>query len=118
MAAVMLVAVMFASCAGSNSPSGVVKSFYSSMKSGNVEKAVGYLNVDEERAAQLVTKYQQMLERGNATAELFRKGDVSILSEDVNGEEADVEVSVEIEGVAIQQSHHLTSVDGEWKIEE
>ncbi len=117
-AAVMLLTMVLTSCSSDSTPSGVVKSYYSCMKSGDVEKAVGYLNVDEERAGQLAASYRRMLEGGGANAELYQNGNISIESEEINGDEADVMVGIEIEGMEMGQPMHLVKVDGKWKIDE
>lgn len=114
-AAVLLMAFALTSCSG-DTPSEVVKGFFSNMKSGNVEEAVRYLDVDEAYYESAVNEYSRVLERHTGTSELYKEGEIKTITEEVNGDEAEVEVYFTVYGFGQSVHVNLKKIDGNWKI--
>ena len=112
----IVAALSFTSCSD-NSPSGVVKSYFGALKKGKVEKAVEYLNIPESRKESKISSLEFVLKTNKATRELWEKGEVKIESEEIEGDEALLEVSLTIDGAGMSLPIKLTKVDGEWKID-
>ena len=112
----IVAALSFTSCSD-NSPSGVVKSYFGALKKGKVEKAVEYLNISESRKESKISSLEFVLKTNKATRELWEKGEVKIESEEIEGDEAWLEVSLTIDGAGMSLPIKLTKVDGEWKID-
>jgi hypothetical protein len=115
LAAVLLMAFALTSCSG-DTPSEVVKGFFSNMKSGNVEEAVRYLDVDEAYYESAVNEYSRVLERHTGTSELYKEGEIKTITEEVNGDEAEVEVYFTVYGFGQSVPVNLKKIDGNWKI--
>lgn len=115
LAAVLLMAFALTSCSNNN-PSGVVKAFFSNMKSGNVEEAVRYLDVDEAYYESAVDEYSRVLERHTGTSELYKVGEIKTITEEVNGDEAVVDIYFTVYGFGQSVPVKLKKIDGNWKI--
>ena len=115
LAAVLLMAFALTSCSG-DTPSEVVKGFFSNMKSGNVEEAVRYLDVDEAYYESAVNEYSRVLERHTGTSELYKVGEIKTITEEVNGDEAVVDIYFTVYGGGQSVPVNLKKIDGNWKI--
>lgn len=114
-AAVLLMAFALTSCSG-DTPSEVVKGFFSNMKSGKVEEAVRYLDIDEKYHESAVNEYSRVLERHTGTSELYKEGEIKTITEEVNGDEAVVYIYFTVYGFGQSVPVNLKKIDGDWKI--
>lgn len=114
-AAVLLMAFALTSCSG-DTPSEVVKGFFSNMKSGKVEEAVRYLDIDETYYESAVNEYSRVLERHTGTSELYKEGEIKTITEEVNGDEAVVYIYFTVYGFGQSVPVNLKKIDGDWKI--
>lgn len=115
--AIMSLAVL-TSCTD-DSPSGVVKTYFSAMKSGNAKKAAMCTNVPEDRMERRIERFEKKFKRNDANMQLIKEGKVKILNEKIDDDRAFVEVFVEAKGgMGIQMELGLEKVDGQWKINE
>lgn len=114
-AAVLLMAVSFTSCGG-NTPGDVAVASLEAIKSGDVEKAVSYMDLPEERVEKMVDKLKRQYERDNAESYLIKNGKFEVVSEEINGDEADVEVSIMADGYGTTRPFYMRKIDGTWKI--
>lgn len=114
-AAVLLMAFALTSCSG-DTPSEVVKGFFSNMKSGKVEEAVRYLDIDEKYHESAVNEYSRVLERHTGTSELYKEGEIKTITEEVNGDEAVVYIYFAVYGFGQSVPVNLKKIDGDWKI--
>ena len=114
-AAMLLMALSFSSCGG-NTPGDVAVAALEAIKDGDVEKAVGYMDLPEDRVEYMVEKLTRQYERDNADNYLIKNGKFEVLSEDINGDEADVEVSIMADGYGTTRPFYMRKVNGTWKI--
>jgi hypothetical protein len=109
---------MFTSCTD-DSPSGVVKTYFSAMKSGNAEKAVKCTNVPEDMIKSRIKSYEKKIKRDDANMQLIKEEKVEILREEIDGDRAFVEIFIGVDGgMGIQMEVGLVNVDGQWKIKD
>ena len=102
-----------------DSPSGVVKTYFSAMKSGDAKKAAMCTNVPEDRMERRIERFEKKFSRNDANMQLIKEGKVKILNEKIDDDRAFVEVFVEAKGgMGIQMELDLEKVDGQWKIDE
>ena len=102
-----------------DSPSGVVKTYFSAMKSGDAKKAAMCTNVSEDRMERRIERFEKKFSRNDANMQLIKEGKVKILNEKIDDDRAFVEVFVEAKGgMGIQMELDLEKVDGQWKIDE
>ena len=114
-AAVLLMAVSFTSFGG-NTPGDVAVASLEAIKSGDVEKAVSYMDLPEERVEKMVEKLTRQYERDNADNYLIKNGKFEVVSEEINGDEAEVEVSIMADGYGTTRPFYMRKIDGTWKI--
>ena len=100
-----------------DSPSGVVKTYFSAMKSGNAEKAAKCMNIPADRLESKIERLEKQIKRDDANMYLIKNGDIEILHETIDGDRAFVEISVKADGMGIQREVSLEKVDGQWKME-
>lgn len=114
----MMSLAVFTSCTD-DSPSGVVKTYFSAMKSSDAKKAAMCTNVPEDRMERRIERFEKKFKRNDANMQLIKEGEVKILNEKIDGDRAFVEVFVEAKGgMGIQMELGLEKVDGQWKINE
>ena len=111
----LLFAVLLVGC--STGPGNTVQKFFQAVDKGQIEEAMGYLSsstlqtlgTDKWRAA-LVEASSQMAAEGGLRS-------VKIVEENVNGEIAQVTVSITVgDGTEETESIDLIMEDGDWKI--
>lgn len=119
MAIVAIVAAMTLSSCSDNTPSGVVKTYFAAMKSGNAKKAVDCTNVPEDMRESRIERYERQLERDSPSNRFYKSGEVEIVSEEIEDDRAYMDVAIVTpEGAGMQVHLELVKVDGEWKIDE
>jgi len=118
LAMAMMSLTVFTSCTD-DSPSGVVKTYFSAMKSGNAKKAAMCTNVPEDRMERRIERFEKKFKRNDANMQLIKEGKVKILNETIEGDRAFVEMFIGVDGgMGIQREVSLVNVDGQWKIDE
>lgn len=115
-AAMLLVAFSFISCS-SETPGDVAVASLEAMKSGDVAKAVSYMNLPEEYVDKTVERLAKKLARDNADNHMLKNGTFKVLSEDIDGDHATVEVEIEADGYRVTRNFVLLKVDGTWKLD-
>jgi len=110
--------VAFVSCSDDSTPSGVVKTYFSALKSGDYAKAVSCTNTPEAYAENKAKSYEKRMSHDNPNTELIKKGKLEIVSEEINGDRASVQYSFSIEKMKIGQELQLDLIDGKWKIDD
>ena len=108
----------FVSCSDDSTPSGVVKTYFSALKSGDYAKAVSCTNTPEAYAENKAKSYEKRMSHDNPNTELIKKGKLEIVSEEINGDRASVQYSFSIEKMRIGQELQLDLIDGKWKIDD
>jgi len=108
----------FVSCSDDSTPSGVVKTYFSALKSGDYAKAVSCTNTPEAYAENKAKSYEKRMSHDNPNTELIKKGKLEIVSEEINGDRASVQYSFSIEKMKIGQELQLDLIDGKWKIDD
>ncbi len=115
----MLITVAaFVSCSNDSTPSGVVKTYFSALKSGDYAKAVSCTNTPEAYAENKAKSYEKRMSHDNPNTELIKKGKLEIVSEEINDDRASVQYSFSIEEMKIGQELQLDLIDGKWKIDD
>lgn len=115
----MLITVAaFVSCSNDSTPSGVVKTYFSALKSGDYAKAVSCTNTPEAYAENKAKSYEKRMSHDNPNTELIKKGKLEIVSEEINDDRASVQYSFSIEKMKIGQELQLDLIDGKWKIDD
>ena len=108
----------FVSCSDDSTPSGVVKTYFSALKSGDYAKAVSCTNTPEAYAENKAKSYEKRMSHDNPNTELIKKGKLEIVSEEINDDRASVQYSFSIEKMKIGQELQLDLIDGKWKIDD
>ncbi len=108
----------FVSCSNDSTPSGVVKTYFSALKSGDYAKAVSCTNTPEAYAENKARSYEKRMSHDNPNTELIKKGKLEIVSEEINDDRASVQYSFSIEEMKIGQELQLDLIDGKWKIDD
>lgn len=108
----------FVSCSDDSTPSGVVKTYFSALKSGDYAKAVSCTNTPEAYAENKAKSYEKRMSHDNPNTELIKKGKLEIVSEEINDDRASVQYSFSIEEMKIGQELQLDLIDGKWKIDD
>ncbi len=108
----------FVSCSNDSTPSGVVKTYFSALKSGDYAKAVSCTNTPEAYAENKAKSYEKRMSHDNPNTELIKKGKLEIVSEEINDDRASVQYSFSIEEMKIGQELQLDLIDGKWKIDD
>ena len=108
----------FVSCSDDSTPSGVVKTYFSALKSGDYAKAVSCTNTPEAYSENKAKSYEKRMSHDNPNTELIKKGKLEIVSEEINGDRASVQYSFSIEKMKIGQELQLDLIDGKWKIDD
>lgn len=108
----------FVSCSNDSTPSGVVKTYFSALKSGDYAKAVSCTNTPEAYAENKAKSYEKRMSHDNPNTELIKKGKLEIVSEEINDDRASVQYSFSIEKMKIGQELQLDLIDGKWKIDD
>lgn len=114
-AAMLMMAVSFTSCSG-NTPGDVAVATLEAIKSGDVEKAVSYMDLPEDKVEKMVEKLTRQYERDNAESHLIKNGEFEVVSEEINGDEAEVEVSIMADGYGTTRPFYMRKINGTWKI--
>jgi len=100
---------MFVGC-GSDSPSDVVKQFYSAVKKQD-EKKMRQLGTDKTVDLLIAFMQDESLKK-----QLAGRGETTVLEETINGDKAIVKVTYQENGKEKKEDVHLVKVDGEWKV--
>ena len=114
----LLTVAVFVSCSDDSTPSGVVKTYFSALKSGDYAKAVSCTNTPEAYVENKVKSYEKRMSHDNPNTELIKKGKLKIVSEEINDDRASVQYSFSIEEMNIGQELQLDLIDGKWKIDD
>ncbi len=121
----LAIAVIFmAGCSSSSSPSGVVNSFLTAMKDGDIEKIKTFIT---ESDVTLLNAGQKMAEAFGAKEDIQKKMSeefkaksksvsFSVKGEKVEGDKATVDVEVTENGKSEKHPFELKKEKGEWKI--
>ena len=74
------------------------------------------MDLPEDRVESIVEKLTRKNERDNADNYLVKNGKFEVVSEEINGDEADVEVSIMAEGYGTTKRFYMRKINGIWKI--
>lgn len=74
------------------------------------------MDLPEDRVESIVEKLTRKYERDNADNYLVKNGKFEVVSEEINGDEADVEVSIMAEGYGTTKRFYMRKINGIWKI--
>lgn len=74
------------------------------------------MDLPEDKVEKMVEKLTRQYERDNAESHLIKNGKFEVVSEEINGDEAEVEVSIMADGYGTTRPFYMRKINGTWKI--
>jgi len=95
---------------GSDTPSDVVKQYYSAVKKQDEKKI---MQVTAGKTGELLVAF---LKDESFKKQIAERGDVTIAEETINGDNATVKITYQEGGKEKKEDIKLVKIDGEWKV--